>query len=138
MDISLDFRSHIPIYVQIMEQIKYFVATGELEPGDQLPTVRQLAADLRVNFNTIARTYRMLDELGVISTQHGRGTFILEPASEEATEELRQHALASLTRRYLHEAARLDYPAEQVERHFNDNIALWRSEGTPPPIDSDD
>lgn len=138
MEITLDFRSHIPIYVQIMEQIKYLIASGELAPGDQLPTVRQLAADLRVNFNTIARTYRMLDELGVISTQHGRGTYILDPPSEEATEELRQHALASLTRRYLGEAARLDYTADEVESQFNNNIAYWRSEGSPPPLDSDD
>ncbi|MGD8760462.1 MAG: GntR family transcriptional regulator, partial [Anaerolineales bacterium] len=64
MFIELDFRSHIPIYVQIMERIKHLMATGMLGPGDQLPTVRQLAADLRVNFNTVARAYRLLDEAG--------------------------------------------------------------------------
>ena len=76
MQIKLDFRSGIPIYVQIIDQIKHLVATGVLRPDDQLPTVRQLASDLRVNFNTIARAYRMLDEDGVISTQQGRGTYI--------------------------------------------------------------
>ena len=72
MNIEIDFRDHIPIYIQLMGQIKQLIAAGELKPGDQLPTVRQLAADLRVNFNTIARTYRLLDEEGIISTQHGR------------------------------------------------------------------
>ena len=67
MQIELDFRSGIPIYVQIMDQIKHLIASGALRPGDQLPTVRQLAADLRVNFNTVARAYRMLDDAGIIS-----------------------------------------------------------------------
>ncbi len=89
MLISLDFRSGQPIYVQIIEQIRQMVAAGELKPGDQLPTVRQLATDLRVNFNTVARAYRLLDEAGLISTQQGRGTYIWEIPSKEATELIR-------------------------------------------------
>ncbi len=64
MNITIDFRSGQPIYVQIIEQIQRLVAAGELKQGDQLPTVRQLATDLRVNFNTVARAYRLLDEAG--------------------------------------------------------------------------
>jgi len=55
MQIRIDFRSSDPIYVQIMEQIRQMVVAGELRPGDQLPTVRQMATELRVNFNTVAR-----------------------------------------------------------------------------------
>ena len=77
----------IPIYVQIVDQVRAQLLTGELKPGDQLPTVRQLASDLRVNFNTIARAYRLLDEAGLISTQRGRGTYLLEH-DEKATDEL--------------------------------------------------
>jgi GntR family transcriptional regulator len=73
-EIRIDFRSSMPIYLQIMEQIRQKVANGELRPGDQLPTVRQMATDLRVNFNTVARAYRLLDEGS--STQHGRGTYL--------------------------------------------------------------
>ena len=76
--IRLDFRSGVPIYTQVMEQIEQLVEAGVLQPGDQLPTVRALAQELRVNFNTIARAYRLLDEAGIISTQQGRGTYILE------------------------------------------------------------
>ncbi len=76
----LDLRSGVPIYVQIVEQVQQLVSSGKLKPGDQLPTVRQLASELRVNFNTVARAYRMLDEAGIISTQQGRGTYILDAA----------------------------------------------------------
>jgi len=132
MQIELDFRSGIPIYIQIMDQIKHLIATGMLHPGDQLPTVRQLAADLRVNFNTIARSYRLLDEEGIISTQHGRGTYILAQASIQETDELRRQALEGLTRHYLAEANRLGFEPHEVTGIFEHNLDLWQAEGIPP------
>jgi GntR family transcriptional regulator len=86
MKIDVDLTDHVPIYIQLMNQVKHMIATGELQPGDQLPTVRQLAADLRINFNTVARAYRLLDEESIISTQHGRGTFILRKVQAAAPE----------------------------------------------------
>ena len=74
--ITINARLSIPIYLQIMDQIRQKVAAGELRQGDQLPTVRQLATDLGVNWNTVARAYRLLDKAGLISTQQGRGTYI--------------------------------------------------------------
>lgn len=137
MQINLDFRSGIPLYVQLMDQIKHLVAIGELHPGDQLPTVRQLAADLRVNFNTVARVYRLLDESGIISTQHGRGTFILtKPAGEDA-QELRKEALDGWTRRYLAEAALLGFSPEQVAEMFERYLQIWKNEGAPPKYESE-
>lgn len=129
---ELDFRSHVPIYLQIVERMQGLIATGVIEPGDQLPTVRQLAADLRVNFNTIARAYRMLDEAGVISTQQGRGTFVLEPPPPERAKELRQAALASITRAFLREAAQMSFEPAEVEEAFDVHIKDWRTEGAPP------
>jgi len=105
--IHLDFRSGTPIYTQIVEQVKQQVVSGELNPGDQLPTVRALALELRVNFNTVARAYRLLDESGIISTQQGRGTYILDAPTPERSARLRQQALKTLTRDYLNEAFRL-------------------------------
>ena len=61
-EIQIDFRSSEPIYTQNVEQVRQLVARGELQEGDQLPTVRQLATDLRVNFNTVARAYRILED----------------------------------------------------------------------------
>ena len=138
LDISLDFRSRVPIYVQIMDQVKHKIATGALQPGDQLATVRQLAADLRVNFNTIARAYRMLDEEGIISTQHGRGTYILELTTEEDEEHLRRQDLAWLTRRYLTRANRLGYGPDDVAAIFDTKLNLWKEQGSPPTNGDDD
>ncbi len=133
MQIEIDLLSKIPIYVQIIDQVKHMIATGSLEPGDQLPTVRQMATDLRVNFNTIARAYRMLDEEGLISTQHGRGTYILPPSTEENGERLRRQDIEWLTRHYLNEAADLDYKAEEVKEIFERYVNQWIEGGTPPP-----
>ena len=132
MFVELDFRSHVPIYVQIVERIKHLVATEALKPGDQLPTVRQLAADLRVNFNTIARAYRILDEAGVISTQQGRGTYVLEPLPPERATRLRRAALEALVRSFLVEADRLGFEPDEVASDVENIIERWRQEGAPP------
>jgi GntR family transcriptional regulator len=132
MFVELDFRSHVPIYVQIVERIKHLVATEALKSGDQLPTVRQLAADLRVNFNTIARAYRILDEAGVISTQQGRGTYVLEPLPPERATRLRRAALDALVRSFLVEADRLGFEPDEVASDVENLIERWRQEGAPP------
>ncbi len=112
--IALDHRSGVPIYLQIVEQVRQRVSTGELRPGDQLPTVRQMATDLRVNFNTIARAYRLLDEAGLISTQQGRGTYIWEAPNEETLKQLKKKSLEELARNYLEETGRLGYSLEDA------------------------
>ncbi|NOY99571.1 MAG: GntR family transcriptional regulator [Chloroflexi bacterium] len=123
--IRLDLRSGIPIYMQIMEQIKQLVASGTLKAGDQLPTVRALAQELRVNFNTVARSYRLLDEAGVISTQQGRGTYILEIPPPEKAEKLRRQALEALARRYLREALQLGYTPDDIIRALQEQVTDW-------------
>jgi GntR family transcriptional regulator len=114
--IQLDLRSGLPIYIQIIEQIKQHLASETLKPGDQLPTVRALAQELRVNFNTVARSYRMLDEAGVISTQQGRGTYIMEKPPPELAERLRQEALLGLARRYMRDSQRLGFSTEEMQQ----------------------
>ncbi len=136
MKINVDLTDHVPIYIQLMNQIKHMIATGELEPGDQLPTVRQLAADLRINFNTVARAYRLLDEESIISTQHGRGTFILEPASEEDHQRLRRRDLLRLLNYFLTEANNLGFSMEEVRSAIDEEIAIWEETGTPADPDA--
>ncbi len=121
-NIHIDFRSGIPIYTQIVEQVKQQLVSGLLEPGDQLPTVRALALELRVNFNTVARAYRLLDEAGIISTQQGRGTYILEIPPPERTDKLRQQALEALTRDYLNEALRLGSSPEEISKTLKEQL----------------
>lgn len=129
--LTIDFRSGIPIYIQIVDQIRQMVETGVLKQGDQLPTVRQLATELRINFNTVARAYRLLDEAGLISTQHGRGTYIWEEPSPDHLERLRQKGLQGLTRRYLAEAHRQKFTPEEVLAAFQEQFARWKEGDLP-------
>ena len=76
MDLSIDVKSGVPFYRQIIEQVKFAIARGDLQPGDQLPTVRQLAVDLSINPNTVIRAYRELEIGGVLETQQGSGTYV--------------------------------------------------------------
>jgi GntR family transcriptional regulator len=70
---SIDFSSHVPVYKQIVEKIKMKIAKGELKQGDFLPSVRKLAEDIGVNFNTVSRAYKELSEQGIIEVQRGEG-----------------------------------------------------------------
>lgn len=128
--IQVDFRSDEPIYIQITEQIRHMVASGVLKQGDQLPTVRQLATELRINFNTVARSYRLLDEAGLISTQHGRGTFIWEQPSDITSNETRQENLDELTHRYISEAKLLNATPEEVELVVKQHLTNWSKNQT--------
>jgi GntR family transcriptional regulator len=76
MEFRLDGASGVPVYRQIIDQIMGGMATGLLQPGDQLPTVRQVAVDLAINPNTVQRAYREMEIRGVLETQQGTGTFI--------------------------------------------------------------
>lgn len=118
MKIILNMRSDVPIYVQIVEQVQQQITAGELKPGDQLPTVRALAADLRVNFNTVARAYRMLDEAHIISTHQGRGTYILDESPPGAASPLQTPSLDALAQRFLDEMLRLGFTTDQVIAYF--------------------
>jgi GntR family transcriptional regulator len=82
--LTVDPRSGVPIYLQIIEQIKRSVALGVLQAGEQLPTVKQLAIDLTVNPNTVARAYRDLEREQVIETSPGRGSFVRADGVTEA------------------------------------------------------
>jgi DNA-binding transcriptional regulator YhcF (GntR family) len=79
---AIDTKSGVPFYRQIIEQAKFAIARGDLEPGHRLPTVRQLAVDLSINPNTVIRAYRELEIEGVLNTQQGSGTFVSDKRPE--------------------------------------------------------
>lgn len=114
--IQVNFRSKEPLYYQIEERIKFLIASGEITPGEQLPTVRELAEALDINFNTIARVYRRLDQQGYVSSQQGRGCYVLDrrvPLAEEQRKVFEQ-----LTESYLRQCAALHIPKEEIRKHF--------------------
>ena len=125
LTLQIDFRSGLPIYTQIVNQVQTQVVNGTLKPGDQLPTVRALAEELRVNFNTVARAYRQLDEERIISTQQGRGTYITEIPPPKVSDRLRKEMLEALAERYISEALRLDFSKSEIKLMVNDQIKAW-------------
>ena len=127
LTLQIDFRSGLPIYTQIVNQVQAQVVSGLLNHGDQLPTVRALAEELRVNFNTVARAYRILDEARIISTQQGRGTYITEIPPPNVTEKLRKETLEALTQRYLSEAMRLDFSKSEIRQMVSNQLKAWNA-----------
>lgn len=91
---DLEFSTSIPIYLQIIEEFKRQIATGQLRPGDKLPSQRDLAAQLKVNANTVQRAYREMEILGLVETLRGQGTFVRQ--TEEIVEGTREEMLTNL------------------------------------------
>ena len=80
MQIRINSNDGVPIYLQIVNQVKHLVASGRLTPGDEIPPIRSLAEQLVVNPNTVARAYLELERAGIVTKRHGTGTYIAEPA----------------------------------------------------------
>ncbi|MFM7562327.1 MAG: GntR family transcriptional regulator [Planctomycetota bacterium] len=87
MQIHLEAKDGVPIYLQVMQQIKYQIASGRLQPGEELPSIRTLAEQLLVNPNTIARAYRELETAGVVEKRRTAGTYVAESGSPLARKE---------------------------------------------------
>src|ERR687891_122425 len=97
--VSIDSRDRTPIYAQLERALRAAIATGRMQPGDQLPTVRQLAVELRVNANTVARVYAELERAGVLVTRRGVGSFInAAPAQAHPPREHERRLRAFVTR----------------------------------------
>lgn len=123
MDIQIDFESGVPIYMQLVDRIKQMVVSGQLQPGQQLPTMRQLATDLRINYNTVGRAYLILDQEGVISTQQGRGTYVASRLDEGQVRKLRMGKLRSMFGQVVREAHVLGYSREEIEQIVDEQLA---------------
>src|SRR5512146_1995539 len=109
----LDPGSGVPLYRQVIDQVLLAVGDGRLAPGTQLPTVRQLAVDLAVNLNTIARAYREMEIRGIVETQQGTGTFIASRRVEKRTAE-RKKALERLLDDFLAQAAARGFTLDEA------------------------
>ena len=99
-EFRLDLHSGVPVYRQLIDQVLGGIAAGVLAPGDQLPTVRQVAVDLSINPNTVARAYREMEIRGVLDTQQGTGTFVATRRADRRPAE-RRKALEGLVDRFV-------------------------------------
>jgi GntR family transcriptional regulator len=116
---QLDPKDPTPLYAQLERAIRSAIATGKLSPGSRLPTVRQLAVDLHVNANTVARVYAALERTDVVETQRGVGTFVRTAPTPSAVSRNRERELTRLIARFTSDTAALGYSLPEVIAHLN-------------------
>jgi GntR family transcriptional regulator len=122
MDIQIDKNRRLPIYDQIEEQIKGLINSGQIQTGDQLPTIRDLSVKLSVNFNTVVLAYRDLVNEGIIITERGKGTFVAETPGEEEMKIIRREKLNNMIAALVRETDRLGYNHEEIGRALIDQF----------------
>jgi GntR family transcriptional regulator len=123
--VAIDARDSTPIYAQLDRALRASIASGRLNPGDQLPTVRQLAVDLQINANTVARVYADLERSGILETRRGVGSFVRASAAEARPPDEHLRRLRAFATRVLADASAAGFtPGELI-----DQITFHRTEG---------
>ena len=130
MRFVVDPQSGVPFYRQIIDQVQFAIANGRLGPGDQLPTVRQLAVDMKINPNTVARAYQELEIKGVVNTQMGTGTFIGNE-KVEISELERRRMLDQICTELLSRASTYGFTVKNVLKALRERAEEGKSEGKP-------
>jgi|SRR5579872_82361 len=124
MVFRLPQSSGVPVYLQLMEQLRHAIETGALREGDQLPTIRKVAGDLVVNPNTVARAYRELEHEGILELRHGTGAFVKESVGGRARVLRNAHALV---REAIERLTSLDLTDDELRRVLQSELAQARS-----------
>lgn len=128
MRLNINPRLSTPIYQQVVDGIKEMVARGILVPGERIPTVREMAGELSLNPNTIAKAYQRLEQEGIIDTMRSRGTFIAEPAGVVDLKAAREK-LTGLVEKVLVEAYHLGLERREIEELFANSLDKWMQRG---------
>ena len=124
--ISVDLRSGVPIYRQIIDQILVAISIGRLVPGARLPTVRQLAIDLHVNPNTVSRAYRELEIRDIVTTQRGTGTFVAAQSDESRSKAKRDAYFEKFCDEWLAEAGKLGFSLRELIESLQTRVVNGR------------
>ncbi|MFH1662501.1 MAG: GntR family transcriptional regulator [Chloroflexota bacterium] len=128
INIYLSGTNRAPLYQQIVEQVKQLVATGSLQPGEHLPTVRQLAQQLNINPGTVSRAYSELEQQGVVMSRHGGGTIVATGADNPRILALRQKHLSDMVSNDILDILSLGYTPEELEAVLPIHLARWRQD----------
>jgi len=123
--LTVDPRSGVPLYLQVIEQVKRSVALGVLGSGEQLPTVKQLALDLTINPNTVAKAYRELERDGVIETAPGRGSFVRSNGVAESTKAAATDVARDAMTAAVREAKSIGLSADEIRTLASAAIDRW-------------
>jgi GntR family transcriptional regulator len=121
-------RSSIPIYQQLVDGVKEAIARGVLAPGERMPTVREMATQLSINPNTIAKAYQKLETEGVIETMRSRGTFVAGRTVMADSPEARAK-LAGLMEKVMVEAYHMGIDSDELRQLFDDSLEKWKQGG---------
>lgn len=120
MIFRLNASSGVPLYLQLMEQIRHGIETGALKAGDQLPTIRKLAEDLVMNPNTVVRAYRELEHEGVIELRHGSGAFVSDSVGGQARVPRKAQGIVQSA---IERLSDLGLTGDEIRRLFSNEIA---------------
>ena len=132
MSFIIDPANPIPIYRQIVDQVIYRIASRELSDGDQLPSIRFLSTNLRINPNTVIKAYRELELLGFASSHHGKGYFVAAGGVDPARTEWRRQVLEDL-RQAVNRAVEMGIPAARLRQVVEEALAGDRAQEKAPP-----
>ena len=129
MQIQVSVADGVPIYHQIISQVRYLIAAGRLQPGEELPPIRVLAEQLTVNPNTVARAYLELERAGIVTKRHGSGTYVSETRSSISQRE-KTKILAKRIDALLAEARHLDVDLNEVIKLLHERDGAMNEEVT--------
>lgn len=115
---QVDTSHPMPLYAQLEQTIRFAIVTGKLRSGEQLPTVRQLAVDLRINANTVAKVYTELERAGVVETRRGIGTFVSERQVRAIGRQDHEKRLRDLADRFVAEAGASGFSLDDLIAHL--------------------
>ena len=116
----IDTNHPTPLYAQLERSIRFAIATDKLRVGEQLPTVRQLAVDLRINANTVAKVYTELERVGIVETRRGVGTFVsAHPAEASLSRRDREKQLRELADGFIAETGTRGFSLDEVIEHLH-------------------
>jgi GntR family transcriptional regulator len=132
LDISINVTDGVPIYRQIVNQVKYLVASGLIRPGEELPPIRTLALQLKVTPNTIVKAYGDLEIAGVIHKRRGSGTFVSEVRPQVGLRE-RRRVIEQRIDALLAEAHQLNFSADEILRMVRERKSAMDETGAAPP-----
>ena len=127
MYLRIDSTNGVPLYLQIAKEVKHSIAIGSLKPGEQLPSVREIALQITVNPNTVAKAYRELEARAILETKRGTGTFVSKKTISVTRQE-RRKIVRELFDRALDEARHLQMSEDEISRLFVERTAAFVKE----------
>ncbi|CAM4421096.1 MULTISPECIES: GntR family transcriptional regulator [Paenibacillus] len=124
---TIEFDNNQPIYLQIMNYLKGEIITGKLKPGDKIPSVRELAAELQINPNTVQRTFQELEREEIVETRRGMGRYVT--GREETIMKIKREMAQDILERFVRGMQELGFQSEEIVKAVADNIAAKESRG---------